>query len=88
VNVREDAEKTAVGRIAATVRSFVARFYHMHRFLPDYADLRDGIEHAVERELLVAELKGLQVTDEDQRRKRADEILKEILKAIGPKPKT
>lgn len=86
-NIREDAEKTSAGRIAAATRVFLQRFYTLHRFLPDYADLRDGLQKAVHRELILAELKGLQAA-EDQRRKRCDEILKEVLADVPQNPKT
>jgi hypothetical protein len=78
VNVRETQENTPEGRIAASARVVMMRSIETMMRVPDYADLRDGIRSVVQRELMIAELKGLAVDSEIKRSDRRREILLEL----------
>jgi hypothetical protein len=56
---RIDIEPTPEGRIAAAAVSAMRHFTHVHKRLPDYADLREELRVHVVREILTGKLEGL-----------------------------
>jgi hypothetical protein len=77
---REHGEPTPAGRIAAALHLALNRLWEAHKRLPDYADLRQSLLVPLERELLLAELRGLGLQGEARR----DARQREILKLLGP----
>lgn len=72
---RANQEETPAARIAAAARVVVYKQWAEYRLPADYADIRQAIAAVVERELLLAELRGLSIEGKDRRDLRQREIL-------------